>query len=481
MESFPGGYATLEEIRNAILDFKKSKKEVFAYGDYLSEKTYYLFSAVDKIYLNPEGLLEFHGLSSEYPFYKGALEKLGVEVQVFRVGKFKSYVEPFTLDKMSAANKLQVSSYLGSIYNKYMRSIAKARNLNLDSLLDLSNNEKINDAKDALNYKLIDGLRYRDEVLQELKTYSKVKKIEDIPFISLSDYEQSLEKPEIIPDSKIALLFASGDINEGEGNRKSIGSDKLSASIREARLDKHIKAIVLRVNSPGGSALASDIIWREVSLAQKVKPVIVSMGDVAASGGYYISCAAGKIFAEPNTITGSIGIFGLIPNAQKFFNEKLGITFDGVKTGKYANILTITRPLGEDEKAIIQNQVNRGYQSFLDRVSKGRKKSKAEIDSIAQGRVWTGEQALKIGLVDTLGGINDAIKEAAKEASLKSFSLSYETSEKKFLENLLSGAMDKIKTEYLDQELGDNKQYLSLFKTIKSWTGIQARMFVENP
>jgi protease IV len=473
--SFPGGYATTEEIRNALIEFKKSKKRIYAYGDSFSEKTYYLNSIADKLYLNPEGLLEFNGLSSEYTFYKGALDKLGIDVQVFRVGKYKSFVEPFTLDKMSAANRTQVSSYLNSIYQGYMRGIAKTRNLNLDSLLYFSNNLVITQSEDAVKHHLIDGTRYRDEVLEEIKNFTEVKKLEDIPFVSLSEYDEMLKRPEAISGAKVSVLFASGDIVSGDGNKRSIGSDRLSASLREARLDKEVKAIVLRVNSPGGSALASDIIWREVLLTKKVKPIIVSMGDVAASGGYYISAAASKIFAEPNTITGSIGIFGLIPNAQKFLNDKLGLTFDQVKTGKYADIITITRPLKEDEKAIIQNQVNHGYQSFLERVAKGRNKTKVEIDSIAQGRVWTGEQAMKIGLVDQLGGLNDAIKEAAKEAKLDEYSEVYESSDKKLFENFLSGEMDKIKSEFLDNELGKNREYLNLLKSIPTWSGIQAR------
>ncbi len=473
--SFPGGFATTEEIRNALIEFKKSKKRIYAYGDSFTEKTYYLNSIADKLYLNPEGLLEFNGLSSEYTFYKGALDKLGIDVQVFRVGKYKSFVEPFTLDKMSSANRTQVSSYLNSIYQGYMRGIAKTRHLNLDSLLYFSNNLVITQSEDAVKHHLIDGTRYRDEVLEEIKNFTEAKKLEDIPFVSLSEYDEMLKRPEAISGAKVSVLFASGDIVSGDGNKRSIGSDRLSASLREARLDKEVKAIVLRVNSPGGSALASDIIWREVLLTKKVKPIIVSMGDVAASGGYYISAAASKIFAEPNTITGSIGIFGLIPNAQKFLNDKLGLTFDQVKTGKYADIITITRPLKEDEKEIIQNQVNHGYQSFLERVAKGRNKTKVEIDSIAQGRVWTGEQAMKIGLVDQLGGLNDAIKEAAKEAKLDEYSEVYESSDKKLFENFLSGEMDKIKSEILDNELGKNREYLNLLKSIPTWSGIQAR------
>ncbi len=479
MGSFPGGYASLEEIRKALAEFKNSKKPIYAYGESYSEKGYYLNSIADKIYIHPEGLLEFNGLSTEYAFYKGALEKLGIEVQVFRVGKFKSFVEPYTLDKMSIANRTQISSYLGSIYSGFMKTVSESRHIPLDSLLDISNNQKVSQASEALQYHLVTGLRYRDEVLEELKTLTQAKKLEDIHFISLGDYQKSLDNPKVQLRSQISVIYASGDISGGEGSSKSIGSEQLSRIIRKARLNNDVKAIVLRVNSPGGSALASDVIWREVSLAQKVKPVVVSMGDVAASGGYYIACAAGKIYAEPTTITGSIGIFGLIPNTQKFFNEKLGVTFDRVNTGKYSDILTISRPLKEDEKIIIQNQVNRGYQAFLDRVSQGRKKTKAEIDSIAQGRVWTGEQALKIGLVDQLGGLSDAILEASKEAKLKTYSATYETTEKGFLESLMSGSMDKMKLEWMEKQFGTSLSTIEAVQFIQKWTGIQARMPIE--
>jgi protease-4 len=479
MSSFPGGFASLEEIRNALVQFKKSHKPIYAYGENFTEKAYYLNSLADKLYLNPEGLLEFNGLSSEYTFYKGALDKLGIDVQIFRVGKYKSFVEPYTLEKMSEANRDQITSYLGSIYHGYMEKIAQSRNYNLDSLIDIADNQKVSEAGEAEKFKLVTGLRYRDEVLDELKTLSHVKTVNDIHFVSLADYDRSLENENMDGENRIQVIYASGDIVPGEGSTKSIGSEQMSRIIRHARLDKDVKALVLRVNSPGGSSLASDVIWREVYLTQKIKPVVVSMGDVAASGGYYISCAAGKIYAEPNTITGSIGIFGIIPNTQKFFNEKLGITFDRVNTGKYSDILTVTRPLKEEEKAIIQNQVNHGYQSFLDRVSKGRNKSKAEVDSIAQGRVWTGEQAIKNGLVDKLGGLDDAIEDAANQAHLTKYSLSYAPDEKSFLQNFLTDGMDQLKTQWMEREMGMLSNF-NLLKKVKSWTGIQARMLEGN-
>jgi len=483
VSNFPGGFASLEEIRNSLLDFKKSGKPIYAYGENYSEKAYYLNSVADKLYLNPEGLLEFNGLSSEYTFYKGALEKLGIEAQIFRVGKYKSFVEPYTLDKMSEANRAQITSYLGSIYSGYIKSIAQVRSYNADSLFDIANNLKVSQASEALKYHLVNKLMYRDRVLEELKSLSHSSTLSDIPFISLSDYSKTYDTESNQGDSRISVIYASGDITGGEGTNKSIGSEQLSRLIRRDRLDKDVKAIVLRINSPGGSALASDVIWREVSLASKIKPVVVSMGDVAASGGYYIACAASKIFALPNTITGSIGIFGIIPNTQKFFNEKLGITFDRVNTGKYSDILTVSRPLKEEEKAIIQNQVNHGYQSFLDRVATGRKKSKAEIDSIAQGRVWTGEQAVKIGLVDQLGGLEDAIKEAAKEAHVKSYYETYDPEEKSLFQSLLAEGMESIKMDIMEKELGKDFQYLDILKKLKTWSGIQARLLedIQNP
>ncbi|MGZ3764460.1 MAG: signal peptide peptidase SppA [Mucilaginibacter sp.] len=474
------GQATTEEIRNALIDFKKSGKFIIAYSEVYTQGFYYLASVADKVYINPKGIFEFRGFSSQITFLKGALDKLGIEAQVIKVGTYKSAVEPFILSKMSDANRLQVNSYLGSLYDYFLTGISNSRKISKDSLFNLANSLSIQFPEDALKYKLVDGLKYKDEVLDELKQRTDIALKSDLHSVDLTDYTNSDSKASgEKKDSKnrIAIIYASGEIAGGDGDDNSIGSEKVSAALRKARLDDQIKAVVLRVNSPGGSSLASDVIWREVMLTKKVKPIIVSMGDLAASGGYYISCAADSIFAEPNTITGSIGIFAIIPNMQKLFNDKLGITFDGVKTGKYADLGNISRPLSPEEKAILQNSVNRGYDEFTKAVAQGRHKTQAYINSIGQGRVWTGTQAIKLGLVDRLGNINDAIKSAAKKANIKSYKLVSYPEQKSFFNRFGGGLNTEIKAHFVKSELGDNYRY---YEQIRSVTEImrtpQARM-----
>jgi protease IV len=424
ISSIPAGSASTEEIRNALLDFKKSKKFILAYSEVYSQSAYYLASVADKIYLNPEGILDFRGLSSEILFLKGALDKLQIEAQVIKVGTYKSAVEPFILDRMSDANRKQVTSFMGSLYDHLLTQISKSRNIPRDTLFNIANNARVGNAQDALRLKMVDGLKYKDEVLAELKSLSGIKQEKDLKSVNLADYPlKEKDGSSGSSSDRIALVYANGEITGGEGSDKVIGSERISRAIRKARTDKKVKAVVLRINSPGGSALASDVIWREVMLTKKVKPVIVSMGDVAASGGYYIACAADSIYAQPNTITGSIGVFGIIPNMKNFFNNKLGITFDGVKTGQFADLGTVSRPLTDGERLIIQNQVNQIYVGFTKKVANGRKKSQAYIDSIGQGRVWSGTEALGNGLVDKLGNINDAIASAARKAKLKDYKI----------------------------------------------------------
>ena len=471
------GQATSEEIRNALLDFKKSGKFVLAYGEIYTQGAYYLASVADKIYLNPKGIFEFRGFHSQYMFFKGALDKLGIEAQVIKVGTFKSAVEPFILNKMSEPNRLQVNSYMGSLYDYFLTGISKSRKLNKDSLFNIANNLQIKYPEDALKYKLIDGLKYKDEILDELKKRTGKDKDETVNMVELSDYVQpNDDKEKGSSNSRIAIVYASGDIGGGEGDDNSIGSEGISKAIRKAREDKKVKAVVLRINSPGGSSLASDVLWREVMLTKKVKPIIVSMGDVAASGGYYMACAADSIFAQPNTITGSIGIFAILPNMQNFLNQKLGVTFDGVKTGKFADLGDVTRPLNPAERAILQDQVNRGYLDFTSAVATGRKKSQKYIDSIGQGRVWTGAQALKIGLVDRLGSIDDAIHSAAAKAKLKDYQLVAYPEQKSLFENFGSGLTAEAKTYMVKQELGDSYKYYEQLKTILKFSGAQMRL-----
>ena len=470
------GMATTEEIRNALVDFKKSKKFIIAYSEVYTQGAYYLASVADRIYLNPEGLLEFTGFSSQITFFKGTLEKLEIEPQVIKVGTYKSAVEPFILDKMSDANRQQVSSFVGSMYEHFLQNVAASRKIHRDSLFAIANQLKVQSAEDAVTHKLADGLRYKDQIIDELKKRIGIEKKEDIKAVSLASYIKNNKPKPGDMNNRIAMVYASGEITGGEGDDETIGSERISRAIRKARTDEKVKAVVLRVNSPGGSALASDVIWREVALTKKVKPVIVSMGDVAASGGYYIACAADSIFAEPNTITGSIGVFGIIPNMQKFFNNKLGITFDGVKTAEHADLGTVTRPLTDAERLIIQKEVNRIYNTFTKRVAEGRKKTQAYVDQIGQGRVWSGTEAQKNGLVDRLGNIDDAIRSAAKMAKLKDYKLVAYPAQRDPFESILGSGQDKLKEHFAKLQLGEHYQYYNQLKSAMKFTGIQARM-----
>lgn len=469
------GFATMREVRNALIDFKKSHKKIISYSEVYTQGAYYLASVADKIYLNPEGALEFKGFSSELTFFKGTLEKAGVEMQVIRVGNYKSAVEPFILDKMSDYNRKQVTAYVGGLYNTFLTDIAKSRNIERDSLFSIADQYKIQQPQDALNYKMVDGLKYKDQILEELKGISGRTKGENIRSVEINDYAKNSSEANS-SKNKVAVIYANGEISGGEGNDNQIGSERISRAIRKARLDDDIKAVVIRVNSPGGSALASDVIWREIVLTKKEKPVIASFGDVAASGGYYIGCAADSIFVQPNTITGSIGVFGIIPNFQNLMTNKLGITFDGVKTGQYADIMATNRPMTAGERFIIQNELNRVYSGFVSRVADGRKKSKAYIDSIGGGHVWIGTDAVQIGLADRIGSFNDAINAAAKKAKIKDFKVVEYPDVIDPLKSLMDESTDKIKTYYTKQELGDHYMLYQQMKKVMASSGIQARM-----
>jgi protease-4 len=476
VSSLAAGFATIEEVRNALIDFKKSGKFIIAYSEVYTQSAYYLASVADKVYMNPEGMIDFRGLSTELMFFKGSLEKLDIEAQIIKVGTYKSAVEPFILDKMSEPNRQQVNSFLGSMYDHFLTEISKSRKIPKSTLFTLADSAKVRNPKDALVYKMIDGLKYKDEVLDELKSKSGMEKKKELKSVTIEEYAPAPEENSSGSSDRIAIVYANGEIISGEGNDESIGSDRISRAIRKARLDTKVKAIVLRVNSPGGSALASDVIWREMVLAKKSKPVIVSMGDVAASGGYYIACAADSIFAQPNTITGSIGVFGIIPNMQKFFKNKLGITFDGVKTGKYADLGNVSRPLTDAEKMIFQQEVNKVYSTFTQKVADGRKKSKSYIDSIGQGRVWSGTEALQNGLVDKLGNINDAIASAAKKAKLKDFKIVSYPDQIDPIKSLFENSGDKIKSYFIKGELGNQYIYYEQMQSAINLSGVQARI-----
>ncbi|GAA4795932.1 signal peptide peptidase SppA [Olivibacter ginsenosidimutans] len=475
LSSVGASFATLQEIRNALLDFKQSKKFIIAYSEGYSQKTYYLGSTADKVYLNPEGAVDFRGLAAQLSFFKGTLEKLGIEAQVIKVGTYKSAVEPFILDKMSPANKEQVTSYLNSVYDYYLSNISASRGIAIDSLRNIADSYAGRSANTALSTKLVDGLKYKDEVIDELKSRLGVEKKKKIKSINIEDYKSDRSETTANQD-KIALVYAVGEIVSGEGSDEEIGSERISRAIRTAREDDKIIAVVFRVNSPGGSALASDVIWREVALTKKVKPIVVSMGDVAASGGYYISCAADSIFAQPNTITGSIGVFGIIPNLQHFFNNKLGITFDEVKTGRYADLMTVSRPLTTDERDLIQQDVNRIYNTFTKKVADGRKINQSKVDSIGQGRVWTGAQALQIGLVDRLGNLQDAIQSAAKKAKLNTYKIVSYPAMKDPLEAILGSSSDQLQTWFMEQRFGEGYALYKQAKHVIEQSGIQSRI-----
>lgn len=469
------GFASLEEIRNALLDFKTSKKFIYAYAEVYSQKGYYVATAADKVYLNPQGGMEIKGLSSQLMFYKNMLEKLNVEVQIFRHGKFKSAIEPFMLDKMSDANRAQVETYLGSIWGQVVKGISEQRGISAGEINAMADNMSVRNPEDALSYKLVDQLQYEDEVLSGIRKNLGIKEKDKINFVSLNNYLDAGNKVNS-SSNRIAVIYALGEIESGDGDENSIGSDRIAKAIREARLDDDVKAIVLRVNSPGGSALASDVIWRETVLAKKAKPFIVSMGDVAASGGYYISCAADRIFAQPNTITGSIGVFGLIPNAQKALSEKLGITIDTVNTNKHSDVGTILRGVTPEEHAYIQQGVEKIYDVFITKVGEGRNMPKNNVDSIGQGRVWSGADAIKINLVDELGGLNDAVSYAAKKAKLKDYKIKDYPKRKDPILEMLGSSEEEIETRAIKSKLGEQYIFIQQVKHVLNSKGVQARL-----
>ena len=469
------GIATIEEIRNALLDFKKSGKFIYAYSEVFSQPTYYLATAADKIYLHPTGLAELKGLRSEILFFKGTLDKLGVEPLVFRHGKFKSAVEPFIQDKLSDSNREQVRTFLMSIWNHMLKGIASGRKLSEDELRKISSELLVTNAPAAKQYKLVDDLKYRDEVLEMLKTKTGAESIDKLELVTLNDIKDSEDTREKRKGDKIAVVYAEGDIVDGEGQDGQIGSVNCSKAIRKARLDEKVKAVVLRVNSPGGSALASETIWREVVLTKKVKPVIVSMGNLAASGGYYIAAPADVIVASPNTITGSIGVFGLFFNGKGLANQ-LGVTIDTVKTTPMADIMSSSRGVTPREAEIIQAEIERIYDNFISRVAEGRKMSKADVDSIAQGRVWTGADAKRLKLVDEFGGLERAIELAAQKAKLDNYRIMELPFVKDPLEKILDKIGGKSKEAAIESVLGESYKYYKQVERVRNMRNYQTRM-----
>ncbi|HAN19905.1 MAG: signal peptide peptidase SppA [Bacteroidetes bacterium GWC2_33_15] len=473
----PAGIATIEEIRNALIDFKSSGKFILSYADSYTQATYYIASVSDKVYLNPEGMLLFVGLRAELMFFKEALEKLGIEPQIIRHGKFKSAVEPFMYTKMSDENREQVMTYMGSIWNSMLNGISETRNISVDDLNKIANDLALKNAEAAVEFRFVDGLKYKDEILNELKELTGKKDIDKLKFITLAKYTKVPKKDrKTIEKDKIAVIYASGNVIMGEGQEGTIGSDRISQAIRRARKDSTVKAIVFRVNSGGGSALSSEIIWREVKLAQEVKPVIASLGDVAASGGYYIVCPAQTIVASPNTITGSIGVFGLLFNGKELLNKKLGVHIDVAKTNEYADMGSFFRPLTAQEKEMILFEIEDIYETFVSHVADGRKMTKEKVDEIGQGRVWSGANAKEIGLIDEFGGLDKAIEIAAKAANLEKYRIVELPKLKEPLEQILEDLQGNVKTSILKNELGEEYTYYENLQEIKSMQGIQARI-----
>lgn len=472
------GFATLEEIRNALIDFKQSKKFIYSYGEVMTEAAIYINSVADKSYINPAGGLEFNGIQAEYPFMKGLFDKIGVKPEVFRVGDYKSAVEPFTRTDMSKENKEQTRSFLGSIANHYYGNIAKSRGISMDEINSILNELKVQEPEDAVKYKILTNVGYFDEFEKAIRSQLKIKEKDKINYIGLSKYLKA-EKfvKEGDSSNKIAVVVGEGDIYTGKSQDGTIGSETIVKELERARKDKNVKAIVLRINSPGGSSLASDVMWRQIDLVKKEKPVIASMGDYAASGGYYMAMNCDTIVAQPTTITGSIGIFAILMNIEKLMNDKLGITFDEVNTHQYSGFPSATRTMSDAEKMMLQNSINKGYEEFVSKAAKGRKMSIEQLKSIASGRVWTGTQAKENGLVDVLGGIDDAIKIAAKKAGLKDgeYKVKYSMKKSGFEAFMEKWAKDKEDAK-IKEYLGALAPYAKQIKMMQSMDKIQARM-----
>jgi protease-4 len=479
LTNISAGIATVEEIRNALIDFKNSGKFIVAFSDSYSQKAYYLASIADKIYMNPGGSVDFIGLSAEILFFKKALEKLDIKPEIIRHGRFKSAVEPFMYDKMSPENREQIHKYVGSIWEHMVTKISESRKIEARDLNLFADSLLLWDNASAMRYKIIDTLLYRDQVMDTMARLSGVKRAKDLHLITHQKYLRVAKPREDKPytRNKIAIIYAEGDIVSGDPGEGSIGSDAISKTIRGAREDSTIKAIVFRVNSGGGSALASEVIWRELYLAHKVKPVIASMGDVAASGGYYIVTAADTIVASPNTITGSIGVFGLLMDASGFFNDKLGINSDVEKTNRNSDFGSVFRPLSGTERYVLQKMIDHTYSTFVTRVSDGRHLSYTSVDQIAEGRVWSGTNAQELKLTDVMGGLNTAVELAAKKAKLDNYRIvELPRIKEDLLTQIVNELSDDFSEKILERELAGNYKYFRFMKKIVENDRIQARL-----
>lgn len=477
LTDIPAGITTVSEIREALLDFKSSGKFIYAYSNMLSQKAYYLATAADKIYLNPEGAILFKGFNSELMFIKGTLDKLDIKVQVIRHGKFKAATEPFFLDKMSPENRKQITELITDVWDQVLLGISESRGISKADLNNLADSLKISSAEDAYRNRFIDSTIYMDQFLTILRSKLGITDKAQVKTITLEKYMNvpGKDKSSAAKD-KIAVIYAQGNVIDGEGDDQSIGGDRFAKAIRKAREDKKVKAIVLRVNSPGGSALASEIVLREVLLADQEKPVVASFGDVAASGGYYIACGARKILAEPTTLTGSIGVWAAIPNMQGLLTNKLGITFDNAMTNKNSDFISVNKPLPPYQTAVIQKEIENVYDVFVGHVSKGRNMNKAAVDSIGQGRIWSGTDAKAIGLVDEMGGLTKAIEVAADLAGTKDYRAVALPEKKDPFRQIMEDYFGAGVQSSIKQELGDDYRYYEFLKEVRGIRGIQARL-----
>jgi len=467
--SVNAGFSQIEEIRNKLLDFKVSGKFIYSYADSYSQSAYYLASVSDKISLNPEGIIELKGLSAEIMFYKGLMDKLGIEAQIIRHGKFKGAVEPFMYNQMSNENREQIEKLLNSISDYMVDGIATEREgITSEEIHKMINNMYLSSARKCLEGGIIDKIAYQDQILSDLEDKSEHE-------ITLTDYMKVKNPKTSVSDNKIAIIYATGEINTGKGSYNTIGSETTVEAIREASEDENVKAIVLRVNSPGGSALASEIIWREINLAKQKKKVVVSMGDYAASGGYYIACNADKIFANNSTLTGSIGVFGIVPNTKNFLNEKLGVYIETVKTHKHSDIANGYRKLSDDELNVIQNSVEDIYETFITHVSEGRGIPVRKVDEIGQGRVWSGADALSIGLIDEIGGLEDAIASAADLSALEDYRIITLPKKTDMFEEFIESFSAK-QNIVLPDFLGISEKMINQLEFLNSKEKIQARI-----
>ena len=479
LSSIPTSTATLQEIRDKLIEFKESGKFLVTYGESYSQSAYYIASIADKIYINPEGALDLHGMASQITFYKHLFDKLDIEMQIVRGpnNRFKSAVEPYFLDKMSEANREQMDKLLGTVWGQILTGISQSRNISVEQLNQIADNlDTYFDAEKALEYGLVDNLYYKDQVLEELKGLTGSNK--DINAIGNTNYAKSY-KDKNPSKNEVAVIYASGQIFDGKGDEEqNIYSENLSKTIRKAREDENVKAVVLRVNSPGGSAVASAIIGRELDLTKQVKPVIVSMGNYAASGGYWISAKADYIFADPTTLTGSIGVFGTVPNLQGFLNDKVGLTFDMAKTNENADFGTLTQPLTEFQYSKLQEMVVKTYNDFTGRVAEGRGLTQTYVDSIGQGRVWAGADAIEIGLVDQLGDMEDAIAYAVQKAELgNDYKVTEWPKQKDFFTRMMESMNESDKLDAaMKQKMGIYYNYLQGLDNLQKNTGIQARL-----